>query len=131
MMDEVLRFLTDNSTFYLATVEGKFPRVRPFGFVMKYKERLYFCTNNQKKVYRQLQENPYFEVSTSDKNGEWLRLNGKAVFDTNPQTKQAALEAAPFLKNMYSVDDNVFELFYIENAEASFFNMKGSRTVTF
>lgn len=129
-MDEVLTFLQDNPVFYLATVEGNIPKVRPFGFAMNFEGKLYFCTSNQKPVFRQLSANPNFEVCTTSKTNEWLRLKGKAVFNTTRQTKQAALDAMPMLKNMYSVDDSLFELFYIENAEATFSDMKGgSRTI--
>lgn len=124
-MNEVLQFLTENPTFYLATVEGTTPKVRPFGFVMNYQEKLYFCTSNKKNVYKQLTQNPYFEVSTTSKSHEWIRLKGKAVFNSTRETRQAAITAAPFLSNLYSADDPSFELFYIEEAEATFFNMKG------
>ena len=131
-MDEVLKFLKDNPTFYLATVDGNKPKVRPFGFVMNYEGKLHFGTNNKKDVYKQLKVNPHFEVSTTSKTGEWLRLKGKAVFNTNKQSKQAAFDSAPFLSQMYSVDDAIFELFYIEEAEATFNTMKGdSRTIRF
>lgn len=129
-MNEVLKFLNDNHIFYLATVEGNMPKVRPFGFAMEYEGKIYFGTNNQKNVYKQLKANPHFEVSTTSQSGEWLRLKGKAVFNTNPQTKQAALEAMPMLGKMYSVEDSIFEVFYIEDGEATFSDMKGaSRTV--
>ncbi|WP_425060183.1 hypothetical protein SCACP_08520 [Sporomusa carbonis] len=129
-MNEVLKFLKENPIFYLATVDGDIPKVRPFGFVMDFEGKLHFCTNNQKDVYKQLKANPHFEVCTTSQTGEWLRLKGKAVFNTSKQTKQAALDAMPRLANMYSVDDSIFELFYIENAEATFQDMKGnSRTI--
>lgn len=129
-MNEVLKFLTDNPTFYIATVDGDVPKVRPFGLVIEFEGKLCFCTNNQKDVYKQLKANPNFEVCTTSKTGEWLRLKGKAVFNTSKQSKQAALDAAPFLRNMYSVDDSIFETFYIQNAEATFSDMKGtSRTI--
>lgn len=129
-MNEILKFLTDNPIFYIATVDGNIPKVRPFGFVMDFEGKLYFGTNNQKPVYKQLKANPHFEVSTTSKTGEWLRLKGKAVFNTNRKTKQAALDAMPRLSQMYSVDDSIFEVFYIEEAEATFNEMKGSsRTI--
>jgi len=129
-MDEVLQFLTENPTFYLATVEGGLPKVRPFGFVMKYDGKLCFCTNNQKNVYKQMKANPNIEICTTNKNNEWLRLKGKAVFCTSRETRQAALTVSPFLGNLYKVDDHIFEIFYIDEAEATFSNMKGeSRTV--
>lgn len=53
-------------------------------------------------------------------------------FDTNKQSKQAALEAMPSLSRMYSIDDSIFEVFYINNAEATLRNMKGdSKTIKF
>lgn len=131
-MDKVIQFLTENPTFYLATVDGNVPKVRPFGFVMNYNNKMYFCTGNQKNVYKQLKANPQFEVSTTSKTGEWLRLSGKAVFDTNKETKQAALNSAPFLSTLYGADDPKFEVFYIENAEAKFYNRQGiSETINF
>lgn len=131
-MDEILKFLKENPIFYLATVDGDIPKVRPFGFVMDFEGKLHFGTNNQKNVYKQLKANPNFEVCTTSKTAEWLRLKGKAVFNTSKQSKQAALDAMPALANMYSVDDSIFELFYIENAEATFQDMKGHlRTIKF
>ncbi|HWR40052.1 MAG TPA: pyridoxamine 5'-phosphate oxidase family protein [Patescibacteria group bacterium] len=129
-MDEVLRFLQENSIFYLATVEGNQPRVRPFGFVLAHQGKLYFCTTNQKKVYHQLQANPQFEISTASTKGEWLRLQGRAVFNSTREIKQLALEASPLLQKLYSIDDPTFELFYINDAEATFADMSGSsRTI--
>ena len=129
-MNEVHKFLTDNPIFYIATVDGNIPKVRPFGFIMEFEGKLYFGTSNQKNVYKQLKANPNFEVSTTSKTMEWLRLKGQAVFNTTRQTKQAALTAMPMLSKMYSVDDSIFELFYIDNAEATFSDMTGaSRTI--
>ncbi|MDF2570116.1 MAG: pyridoxamine 5-phosphate oxidase-related FMN-binding protein [Sporomusa sp.] len=125
-MDEVLKFLSENPVFYLSTVDGNIPKVRPFGFVMNFEGKLHFGTSNKKDVYKQLQTNPNFEICTASKTGEWLRLKGKAVFNTSKQTKQAAIDTMPMLANMYSVDDSIFELFYIEDAEATFQDMKGS-----
>lgn len=131
-MDAVLKFLQDNSPFFLATVDGNVPKVRPFGLAMKFEGKLYFGTNNQKPVYQQLQANPKIEISTASKTGEWLRLKGKAVFNTTPQIKQVALDVVPILKNVYSVEDSLFELFYIEDAEATLKDMKGvAKTITF
>jgi len=129
-MDEVLQFLKDNPVFYLATTDGDTPRVRPFGFVMNYEGRLCFCTSNQKDVYRQLKANPKFEISTTAKTGEWLRLKGKAVFVTSRESKKAALDTMPSLRSMYNEDDSIFEIFYADEAEATFYNMSGpSRTI--
>jgi len=129
-MNEVLKFLTDNRIFYIATVDGDKPRVRPFGFVMEFEGKLWFCTNNQKNVYKQLKANPYFEVSTTSPDMKWIRLTGKAVFNSTPEAKAKALEVMPALAKMYSVDDSIFEVFYVEEGEATFCSLTGeSKTI--
>jgi uncharacterized pyridoxamine 5'-phosphate oxidase family protein len=129
-MNEVLQFLKDNPVFYIATVDGDTPKVRPFGFVMEYEGKLCFGTANQKNIFRQLKSNPKFEISTTSKTGEWLRLKGKAVFITSRESKKAALDTNPSLGRMYSVDDSIFEIFYADEGEATFSDMSGaSRTI--
>lgn len=129
-MNEVLEFLLENRIVYLATVDGNIPKVRPVGFVTELEGKLYFSTSNQKNVYKQLKANPNFEVSIISQTGDWLRLQGKAVFNTTRQTRQAALDAVPAFSKMYSIDDDIFELFYIEDGVAIFNDTKGSsRTV--
>ena len=119
-MNEVLEFLTTNPTFYLATVEENQARVRPFGAIAKFEDKLYFATNNTKPVFKQLVTNPKVEISTTSPKGEWIRLSGTAVMDSRHETKEAMLNAVPSLKNMYTSDDDVFEVFYLTDAIAVF-----------
>ena len=128
-MNEIFQFLNDNNTFYLATVEGSTPKVRPFGFVMEYKCKLCFCTNNNKDVYNQLKANPNFEISSTSKTFEWMRLKGKATFITTEDSKRAVLDASPHLEQIYSMDDPTFEVFCANEAEAVFYNMNGETRV--
>lgn len=123
-MNEVIEFLNDCGVFFLATVDGDKPKVRPYGFVMDYEGKLCLCTNNKKPSYNQMKANPAVEISAS-KNGKWVRLKGDAVFCTTPESQAKALEAAPMLAGMYSVDDGIFEIFAIENAVADFCSMTG------
>ena len=125
-MNEVLNFLTDNPTFYLATLDGNEPKVRPFGFIMEYEGKLYFCTSNTKNVSKQLKANPNFEISTTSDSYEWIRLKGQAIFDSSIAAKTKAFEAAPFLADTYQTPENpLFQVFYIQNGEATFYSMKG------
>ncbi len=123
-MNEVLEFLNDCGTFFIATVEGDQPRVRPFGFAMEHEGKICFATSNQKPVFQQLSANPKVEISAS-KNGQWLRLCGNAVSCTTLESKTKALEIMPNLKNMYSAEDTIFEIFSLENAVASIFSFQG------
>lgn len=117
-MNEVLEFLKDNPTFYIATIDGDQARVRPFGAVIEYEGKLYFCTNNTKSVFKQLIANPKVEISTVSPKGEWIRLTGKAVVDSSSEAKSAMLEGNPSLKQMYSLEDKTFEVFYLSDAVA-------------
>lgn len=121
-MQEVLEFLCGRA-FYIATVDGDAPRVRPFGFAMIYEGRLCFCTNNTKQVYRQLKTNPKFEICTMDEQRNWIRVRGKAEFITSKASKRAALEASPNLRRLYSEDDSIFEIFALTDGEAEFCSM--------
>lgn len=132
IMDEILKFITEAKTFYIATVDGDKPKVRPFGFIMKHEGKLYFGTNNQKDVYKQLIANPHFEISTMSANGDWIRLQGKAVFDASISAKAKAFEVMPMLANMYTSPDNpIFEVFYIAEGEATMYSFSDEpRTIT-
>lgn len=133
-LKEVLQFLT-GKTFYVATVEGDKPRVRPFGFVMEFEGKLYFGTNDRKPSYQQLTANPNIEICTTDgETKEWIRISGQVVFDDRPEVKHQALETAPQLKKLYgSPDSPVFTLFYIVHGQAVFQSMTSPtpRTITF
>ncbi|GHU98334.1 NimC/NimA family protein [Clostridia bacterium] len=120
-MSEVLNFLNETKVFYLATVEGDKPKVRPFGFVMEFEGKLYFGTNESKPSFRQLKENPNIEISATNAKNEWLRLSGEAVFDTRTAVKEKVFEVAPHLRGLYGKPDSpVLSPFYIKNGEAIF-----------
>jgi len=129
-MQEVLKFLSDNRPFYLATVDGAQARVRPMGFVMEFEGRIYFGLGDQKAVYRQIKANPQVEICTTASQAPaspWLRLTGRAVFDSRPELWAAALKAMPQLADIYPETGQArLAAFYLENAEAVFCDMKGS-----
>ena len=118
-MDKVLKFLKDVETYYLATVEGDQPRVRPFGTAHVFEGKLYIQTGKVKDVSKQLHQNPKAEICAF-KNGEWLRVSGKLIEDDRNEARQSMLDAYPSLQKMYKADDGNTEVFYIENATAIF-----------
>lgn len=118
-MDKVLKFLKDAETYYLATVEGDQPRVRPFGTVHVFEGKLYIQTGKVKDVSKQLHQNPKAEICAF-KNGEWLRVSGKLIEDNRNEARQSMLDAYPGLQKMYKADDGNTEVFYFENATAIF-----------
>ena len=118
-MDKVLKFLKDVETYYLATVEGDQPRVRPFGTAHVFEGKLYIQTGKVKDVSKQLHQNPKAEICAF-KNGEWLRVSGKLIEDNRNEARQSMLDAYPGLQKMYKADDGNTEVFYFENATAIF-----------
>ena len=125
-MQEIIKFLGDSRIFYLATSDGSQPHVRPMGFVMEYNGKLCFCTGNPKDMYKQMKANPKVEfcavVGT-----DTLRITGSVEFITTPEAKRKALDAMPELKNLYSVDDGVFEIFALSEGIAVFVTMQGEK----
>lgn len=117
-MNEVLEFLKLCRVYYIATVEGDQPRVRPFGAQCEFEEKLYLTTSNQKAVYAQMKANSKVEISGMSPDGRWIRLTAQAVFDERREAKTAMLEANPELRSMYSEDDGKMEVFYLQNATA-------------
>ncbi len=121
MLQRTLNFLLENKTFFIATIDGEQPRVRPFGLVVEHEHRLWFGTANTKAVYRQLQANPRVEISATSPTADWIRLSGKAIFEQNLDVKRKAFEAMPMLSDIYQgPEDPTFEMFYLDDAEVSF-----------
>ena len=118
-MKETLEFLKKAGTFYLATMDGDQPRVRPFGAVCEFEGKLYLVTNNKKDVYKQIMANPKIEISGMA-DGKWIRLSGEAVQDPRREAKKAMLDANPGLRGMYNEDDGIVEVLYLKNATAVF-----------
>lgn len=125
-MNEVVQFLKNNPVQYLATigVDGK-AKCRPFMFCFEKEDKLWFCTNNKKNVYKDIQENPYVEISVSSPEYSWIRLSGKAVFEDNMVVKEACM-SNQIVKGQYQKADNpIFEVFYLEDAKAIISDFSG------
>ena len=130
-IEKVCKFLDEAGTYYLATVEGDQPRVRPFGTALVYGGKLYIQTGKVKSVSKQLARNPKAEICAF-KDGKWLRLSGELINDDSHDAKQAMLDKMPQLKAMYSADDDNTQVLYFKNATATFSSFtEAPETVTF
>ncbi len=118
-LEKVVEFLKGAGTYYLATVDGDQPRVRPFGTAHIFEGRLYIQTGKVKDISKQLHANPKAELSAF-KDGVWIRVSGEFVPDDRREAKTSMLDAYPDLRNMYSEDDGNTEVFYLTNATATF-----------
>ncbi len=123
-MSTAYDYMKINQIWHLATLEGNQPRVRPFGFVMKRDEKLYFCTGKLKQVYKQLMKNPDIEISVMGKDNTWLRVTGKVVMDESRNAKIQVLEEMPALKRFYpgGADDENLITFFMESGKATLFS---------
>ena len=118
-MERTVKFLKDAGTYYLATMDGDQPRVRPFGTVHVFENKLYIQTGKVKDVSKQIHANPKVEICAF-KDGEWLRVAGELAEDDRREARQSMLDAYPSLQGMYSADDGNTEVFYLKNAVATF-----------
>jgi len=112
-------FIKDCQTYYLATVEGDQPRVRPFGTINIFEGKLYIQTGKVKPVSQQIKANPKAELCCF-KNGTWLRVSGTLVNDDRIEAKKDMLDKYPELKSMYNAEDDNTQVLYFENAKATF-----------
>lgn len=117
-MEKVVEFLKAAGVYYLATVEGDQPRVRPFGTVHIFEGRMYIQMGKIKNVSKQLLTNPKAELCAF-KDGQWIRVSGTFVEDERREARVSMLEAYPNLKNMYDPDDGNTQVFYIKDATAT------------
>ena len=117
-MEEIVKFLKEAETYYLATVEGDQPRVRPFGTAHIFEEKLYIQTGKKKDVSKQLHANPKAELCAF-KGDEWIRVSGELVEDDHIEARESMLDAYPALKKMYAADDGNTEVFYFKNGVAT------------
>lgn len=130
-MNKVYEFLKNAQTYYLATVDGDKPRVRPFGTIDIFEGRLYIQTGKSKNVSKQLQANPNAELCAFA-DGKWLRVSGTLVRDDRREAKAHMLDAYPELKAMYSADDDNTEVLYFKDAAATFYSFtEAPETITF
>ena len=120
-MEEVQAFLKECNAFFIATVDGDQPHVRPFGVSEIIDGRLYIMTGKVKDVYKQMAANGKFEICALKPSGsEWIRICGTLVNDDALDVKTEFLERNPSLKSMYKADDDNIAVLYMTDASARF-----------
>ena len=117
-MQQVYDFLKSCGTYYIATVEGDQPRVRPFGTINLFENKLYIQTGHVKPFAHQIEANPKVEICAF--NGkEWIRVSGILVEDPRIEAKKAMLDAYPELRAMYDENDGNTAVYYIKDGKAT------------
>ena len=118
-IERVCKFLKEAETYYLATVEGDQPRVRPFGTANIFEGKLYIQTGKVKPTSKQLLANPKAEICAFH-NGVWVRVAGELIEDDRVEARKSMLDAYPNLRAMYDENDNNTQVFYFRSAVATF-----------
>ena len=116
-MKEVQEFLKECGVYFLATVDGDKPKVRPFGTAEIFEDHLYIQTGKSKDVSKQIQVNPNVELCAF-KDGKWIRVSGKLVRDDRIEAKKDMLDKNPSLRGMYNENDDNTEVLYFESGIA-------------
>ncbi len=126
-MNEAVKFLRENPVQYLATIgkDGK-PKIRPFQFMIEEDGKIFFCTSNQKEVYKEIKTAPYIELCVASPNNAWIRISGKVEFSDDIAVKAAIIENSQLVKSKYKTPDNpIFEIFYLKDASAVIADFSG------
>ena len=115
--EKICSFIKECGTYYLATVSGNCPKVRPFGTIELFEGKLYIQTGKKKETYKQLLANPNAEICAF-KDGKWIRISGRLIPDDRREAKKHMLDAYPELRGMYSEDDDNTIVLYFRDAQA-------------
>ena len=127
---KVFDFLEKAGTFYLATVEGDQPRVRPYGAMLYYEDKIYIMAFGKTNATRQIAENPKAEICAFK--GQTLRIACTLVEDNRPEVGKALVEKMTMLKLVLGEKGENGVMYYLKDAKADFFKMmKLVETVTF
>jgi uncharacterized pyridoxamine 5'-phosphate oxidase family protein len=129
----VCEFVKQCGFYFIATAEGDQPRVRPFGTLTLYENRLYIQTSKQKYVAKQLKANPKIEICAyNQSSGEWMRIAATTVADERIEAKKYILDQYPELKSMYSPDDDKTLILYLKDVTVMLNSFAGeTKTVKF
>lgn len=117
-MKEVQEFLKECGVYYLATIDGDKPRVRPFGTAEIYNNHFYIQTGKKKDVYKQIEKNSNVEICAF-KDGRWIRIEGNLISDDTLEAKKNMLDKNPDLRSMYDENDDNTIVLYFEKGKAT------------
>ena len=121
-MNKIVEELKKVKVFYIATIEGDKPKVRPFSSVAEFEGHAYLCTGNQKDIYKQIKENPNIELSGMYDGGTWLRVSAALVEDNRIEAQQAILDDPTGPSQLYKAGDGRFATFKLTDIKAFKFN---------
>ena len=120
-MKEVQEFLKKCGVYYLATVDGDKPKVRPFGTAEIFDDHLYIQTGKKKDVFKQIEKNNNVELCGFI-DEKWIRVAGKLQADERKEAKKDMLDKNPNLRAMYDENDDNTIVLYFESGIATIYS---------
>lgn len=117
-MSRIKDFLKEAGVFFLATVDGNRPKLRPLGAFLEEDGKLLFGVGDFKNVYRQMTVNPLVELVACKPNGHWLRYTGRAVFETEPKYAEQMIREGGLEAIYNEQTGNKLMVFHLEDATA-------------
>lgn len=96
MMDSVklvLEYLRECEVFYMATVDGMEPRVRPMSGVCEVEGKLCFLLARSSHLYHEIMVNRHVEISAVHPDKSWISIRGWLKEETEKETKDSMLKA--------------------------------------
>ena len=124
-MNKIVEELKKARVFYIATIDGNQPRVRPFGSIIEYQGDAYICSGNFKEVYKQIKVNPNVELSGMYEGPTWLRISATLVEDNRLEVQKAILNDETGPKGLYQPGDGRFVTFKLTNIKARKYSFTG------
>ena len=121
-MNHVVEELKKVGVFYLATLDGDQPRVRPFSSVAEFESKAYLCTGKHKATYKEISSNPKVELSGMYDGGTWLRVSATLVEDNRLEAQKAVLNDPTGPSQLYAPGDGRFVTYRMENVKAMKYN---------
>ena len=120
-IQKVYDFLEKAGTFYLATVEDGQPRVRPYGAMLFFEDKIYIMAFGKTNATRQIAANPKAEICAFK--GQTLRIECELVEDNRPEVGKALVDKMTVLKPALGENGENGVMYYLKNAKADFFKM--------
>ena len=124
-MNKIVEELKKARVFYIATIDGNQPRVRPFGSIVEYQGDAYICSGNFKEVYKQIKANPNVELSGMYEGPTWLRISATLVEDNRIEVQEAILNDETGPKGLYQPGEGRFVTFKLTNIKARKYSFTG------
>ena len=117
-MNRIVEELKKVKVFYVATIDGVNPRVRPFSSVAEFEGNAYLCSGNFKEVYKQLSADNRVEISGMYDEVSWIRVSATLLEDNRIEVQEAMLNDPTGPKGLYKAGDGRFVTYKMTNIKA-------------